>query len=177
MKKKLRKQFKSTRTASVLVDQKVCMNLEKLVSEHSNLGLYMALPGEIRLDQLIDKLFLLKNLYFPYVYKGKKLEYRRFFGWDQLQKDEANINSPLKTKILDPKYLDCVIMPSLAISLSGYRLGYGGGYYDKTFENYQGIKIGVTYDESLVIEDFHEEFDVRLDYIVTEKRIIKIEKM
>lgn len=176
MKKQLRKHFKSTRTHSVLVDQKVCENLRKLVDQHSNLGLYMALPGEIKLDVLIGELFQRKDLYFPYVVKGRSLEYRLFTGWDNLEKDEANIVVPKDTNTISPLKLDCVIMPCLAASRYGYRLGYGGGYYDRTFQNYQGIKIGVTYEASLVEDDFSEPFDVALDYIVTEERILKIEK-
>ncbi len=66
-----------------------------------------------------------------------------------------------------------ILIPGLSMSSKGERLGRGKGFYDRYLENFHGMKIGicleVQLDESLPVEPH----DVLLDFIVTEKRIIK----
>ena len=52
-----------------------------------------------------------------------------------------------------------------------YRLGHGGGYYDRYLKDYTGKKIGLTYEKFIIdqIDDVNE-FDIRMDKIVSEKR-------
>ena len=76
-----------------------------------------------------------------------KIENRCFFlelmvlGWnvfevkqhDQLQKGTFGIPEPRWEKSFDPDQLDLVVVPGIAFDVQGYRLGYGGGYYDRLF--------------------------------------------
>ena len=70
-----------------------------------------------------------------------------------------------------------MFMPGLAFDIKGNRIGYGGGYYDR-YLNHHDIKtkIAICYDFQ-VVEDLSElstSKDNRVDYIITEKRVIKI---
>ena len=49
-------------------------------------------------------------------------------------------------------------------------------WYAFSLRGYNGLKIGVVYDEGVINSPFAENFDICVDYIVTEKRIIKVEK-
>lgn len=60
------------------------------------------------------------------------------------------------------------IVPALACDRSGFRLGYGGGYYDRFLRRYPGEKILVLYKNCLVERLWHGRFDVKVDRIVTE---------
>lgn len=83
------------------------------------------------------------------------------------------------SKILGPKEEaievkpGLILVPGLSMSSKGERLGRGKGFYDRYLENFRGPKIGicleVQLDESLPVEPH----DVLLDFIVTEKRVIK----
>lgn len=69
---------------------------------------------------------------------------------------------------------DIVLVPLLAFDAHGRRLGYGGGYYDRTLEKlrHEGrgvIAVGVAFSEQEAQDLPEEEFDARLDWIVTEK--------
>ena len=70
-----------------------------------------------------------------------------------------------------------LLVPMLAFDRRGYRLGYGGGYYDRTLLKLRAVKsiiaIGVAYAAQETPEVPREEFDQALDYIMTEKETFK----
>ena len=69
--------------------------------------------------------------------------------------------------------VDVVIAPLLAVSSWGYRLGYGGGYYDRYLARHtRSLKAGMGYAFQLVGEQFQEEGDVPLDCFVNERGIL-----
>ena len=66
------------------------------------------------------------------------------------------------------------IVPGLGFDRQGYRLGYGKGYYDRFLSSFRGRKIGICYEACLSEVLPHGYFDVAVDWIVTEKRVIRI---
>ena len=87
-----------------------------------------------------------------------------------------NVKEPDNSKILYP---DLIFTPCLGFDLNGFRLGYGGGYYDKTISHLQSIghqflTIGFAYDDQKVDIIYRDEYDQKLNYILTEKQLYKI---
>ena len=79
------------------------------------------------------------------------------------------IAEPLDDKpTVDP---DVVLVPLLAFDTRGYRIGYGGGYYDRTLQRLRKLKpvvaIGLAYDEQRVDAVPVESYDERLDWVLT----------
>ena len=69
--------------------------------------------------------------------------------------------------------IDVIIAPLLAVDAQGYRLGYGGGYYDRFFQKYpNAIKIGYAFDFQVLDSVPSEAHDIPLDYTVTDRRIL-----
>ena len=67
-----------------------------------------------------------------------------------------------------------IIVPCVMADLSGHRLGYGRGWYDRfLLMQSDATTIGVCYEENIVKSIPHESHDVRLDYVITESRIIE----
>ena len=66
---------------------------------------------------------------------------------------------------------DLVIVPGLAFSSKGERLGQGGGYYDRYLKEYKGIKIGICFSEQLNESIPADEHDIRVDYVVDESGV------
>lgn len=67
------------------------------------------------------------------------------------------------------------IVPTLAFDREGYRLGYGGGYYDRFLKNFNGISVGLVYGECLSDAPLPRgEFDVAVDVIISESEVIRI---
>lgn len=69
-----------------------------------------------------------------------------------------------------------ILVPGACFDLNGNRIGYGGGYYDRFLAKHKDlVKIGLLFEEQLydgIISS--EAFDIKLDYLITDKRIIKI---
>ncbi len=64
------------------------------------------------------------------------------------------------------------LVPGVAFTEAGVRLGRGKGYYDRYLENHKGIKIGLCFEFQILEELPREDHDVLMDYLVTEKRVI-----
>lgn len=69
--------------------------------------------------------------------------------------------------VVDPATLDIVLTPGVAFDRNGWRLGFGGGYYDRFLPATPALRVGVTYDEFVVDALPHNERDQRMDWIVT----------
>jgi len=66
------------------------------------------------------------------------------------------------------------LVPGLAFSLEGVRLGRGGGYYDRLLADVSGWKLGVAADCQLLPRLPREEHDVLMDCLVTEDRLLRL---
>lgn len=66
------------------------------------------------------------------------------------------------------------LVPGLAFSRKGYRLGYGKGYYDHFLKNAKGLKIGIGYSWQLVEDLPFTHNDIPLDYLILENEVVKI---
>lgn len=83
----------------------------------------------------------------------------------------VEINVPTKNALITvPKAL---IIPGLGFDRSGNRLGRGKGHYDRFLQNYEGLKIGVCFEEQLCKEVPSEVHDIKMDYVVTEMKIYR----
>jgi 5-formyltetrahydrofolate cyclo-ligase len=75
---------------------------------------------------------------------------------------------------------DVLLVPMLAFDRAGYRLGYGGGFYDRSLAKLRAIKpiiaIGVAYAAQEVDAVPHGAFDQPLDYVMTERDVITVRR-
>lgn len=73
--------------------------------------------------------------------------------------------------------VECVVLPGVAFSTSGVRLGRGGGYYDATLEHMpRAPRVGIAFDVQLVPTLPREPHDAPLDAVVTESRTLRFER-
>ena len=143
-------------------------NLLSLVQDipHSNLGVYYPMLNEIDITSIFKQL---NHLCLPKM-NNNELFFTRFKPFDTML--IKNTFGFFETDNSDIIYPELVIAPGLAFNIKGGRIGRGMGHYDKYFSKNKVITIGVCYETSLY-EDFEQEtFDVQMNYIVTDKRII-----
>ena len=67
-------------------------------------------------------------------------------------------------------------MPGIAFDKHGARVGFGKGCYDKFLAKTQAVKVGFCYDFQLCDEIETDKHDILMDYLVSEKGILKIGK-
>ncbi len=70
--------------------------------------------------------------------------------------------------VIPPEASQLILVPGLAFDLHGWRLGYGGGFYDRLLSNYSGRFMGVSYQALLVDHLPHDDHDVPVPVVVTE---------
>jgi 5-formyltetrahydrofolate cyclo-ligase len=131
-------------------------------------GGYQALPDEADPALLLERLVELGcHLAFPRVAgKGLPLEFHRVPDGEVLAPGAFGIHEPLD---IWPRAVPQVLLvPLLAFDASGYRLGYGGGFYDRTLALLQVPAIGIAYAGQEVPSLPHEAHDRTLDMVLTE---------
>jgi 5-formyltetrahydrofolate cyclo-ligase len=83
-----------------------------------------------------------------------------------------NIPAPPDTApIIAPEELDLVIVPALAYDSAGYRLGYGGGYYDRYLHDIPAFTVGLARERLIVGELPTEQHDIAVKCVVTEDAV------
>jgi len=140
-----------------------------------NIGGYY--PTNYEIDDL-DILDLLKKNNFkvslPIIKKDNQMN---FYSWsrnDPLRINKFGIPEPISSKIFYP---DILLVPLVAFDSRLNRLGYGGGYYDRYFEKLEKIKkvvkIGLAFSFQKISSIPINQYDKRLDFIITEKEILR----
>lgn len=112
-----------------------------------------------------------KEVYLPRV-EGENVVPVRFYGDDEeLVKSALGISEPAGQAY--EGQIDVCITPLLAVNSRGYRLGYGGGYYDRYFtKNVDILRAGIGYSLQYTDEFKEDKNDMPLDLFVSERGII-----
>ena len=114
-----------------------------------------------------------KKWYLPRV-NGDDLEVC-MFQEASLRKGHFNIQEPTNDKISDLSFMDMVIIPCVAEDINGYRIGYGKGYYDRFLPSLSKSckKVLLVYSDFLLETVYPNEYDVKVDILVTDKQIFR----
>jgi len=140
------------------------------------LALYSPICNEVDTARIaVDALASGKRIAYPVVVEHG-LIFREVKELSSLEKGSFGILEPCPTcMVFNPEEVDIFILPGVAFDLRGHRIGYGKGYYDKTLHRLEGRGrfIGFCHDFQLIDTIAGEPHDVRVDMIITEKRIIR----
>ena len=115
-----------------------------------------------------------KRVLIPVV-KKQTLILSQLNSLEEVWPQKYNILEP-KTAFLrptSPELVDLSLLPGLAFDLQGYRLGYGGGYFDRLLPQLrpQTLKIGLAYDFQVITKLPREKHDQPVNLIITETNI------
>lgn len=171
--------------ASLLICQQLKSTLFFMRSKR--IAFYYPSQNEVNALYLLEKaLSLGKECYLPILHPFKKnsLWFIRYKKGDCLKKNKFGILEPSfrETKKVAPWCLDLVLTPLVGFNKNGYRLGMGGGYYDRTFSFQQKsvrqkpLLIGLGYSFQQIGNLPVKEWDVPLNMAVTEQSIYIFKK-
>ncbi len=114
-----------------------------------------------------------KQIYLPKLNKTTKVLRKALFtGWDDLIKNTEGYLEPAMGYEDDLSDIDLIFVPAMAVSVNGQRVGAGDGYYDSLLKNTFAIKYVPAFEFQIFENIETEQNDVRIDKIITERRII-----
>ena len=148
------------------ISRKISFNIKNSESyqESENIMLFYPKSYEVNLLSLLDD--EKKQFYLPKVFEDKILVCP-FKKGDELNVSEFNIKEPC-TAAVSADILDLVIVPALIADKRGYRLGYGGGFYDRFLAEYNARTILPIPSRLLIDKLPNCEYDIPIDVIITE---------
>lgn len=108
---------------------------------------------------------------------GKALQWVEWNGDLKNLKETRKLLEPIGKERTDVSDVDVMIIPALHMDQDGYRLGQGGGYYDRALPNMPGWKVGILYQGEITGDLLpREEWDIRLSAAATPDLIVRFSK-
>ncbi len=157
---------------------------KSLLTASQSLAFYIANDGEISPALMIDFVLCKKSqqhqVLLPCITKNNDLKFRVYTHQGSLAKNRYGMPEP-KPNCLEvaSNTIDVVFLPLVAFDSRGNRLGMGGGFYDRTFA-YKAkfpkkapLLVGLAHECQMVDALDVDLWDIPLDYIVTDKRVIR----
>ena len=134
-------------------------------------GVYFPLGGEPKWQMEIGNLKDFKLAYPRATVSGE-------IGFFQCHEDELVLDRGFGVQMMAPPSQSlpvcpkALLVPALALTHRGERIGRGKGHYDRVLKGFTGIKIGVCFEKQLYEDLPVEEHDQKVQFVVTERRII-----
>ena len=124
--------------------------------EVKTIATYLSFPHEFQTQELIKRMLKDgKKVLIPKTYLKGRMEFvvydpkqlaKTFFGLLEPQGD---------LEVVEPSQIDLIHVPGLAFTTEGYRIGYGGGYYDRYLEHFAGHTMSTIYP--CQVQEFNSE--------------------
>ena len=152
-----------------LAEQKISMDLKKiLASQKGPLGFYWPFRGEFDPRHVVKDWLSINTANAAclpvIVEKNKPMIFREWLPEQPMTKGTFNIDVPdAKSRILVPNIL---LVPTLGFNQKNFRLGYGGGYYDRTLAQFNVFTIGLCFEHGRSSEIVEEQHDIPLDLVI-----------
>ena len=153
------------------------LNLD-CIKNAKNIMLYLDFNNEVKTDQLITKLISLrKTVAAPVTLKNERklIPFKITNLKDGINIGAYGIREPKKdpSNELNVEAIDILIVPAVAYDKDCYRLGYGGGFYDRFIEHLRddAITIGIAFDLQVFDSIPKENHDAQLNYVITENNM------
>ncbi|WP_066805455.1 5-formyltetrahydrofolate cyclo-ligase [Moraxella oblonga] len=156
------------------------LHLPKLLPhlpKHAKIGLYLDDFGELPTAPILA--FCQKHDFTPFLPITKKNQALTFapcfydLKKTPLKRHPLGMKEPFLKNAVLANRLDCIICPLVAVDRHGNRLGMGGGFYDRTFAHFTGLKVGWCYHFQIVENLAVNTWDKKVDMVVSDKGLLR----
>lgn len=156
--------------------QAICVQIENwpVFQQTQVILTYMPVKSEVDLRSLIEK-HPGKSWVLPRILPEENHR-MLFHAYDPQQliihpfgMAEPASSSPL----VAPGKIQLALVPGLAFDRNGWRLGYGGGYFDRFLKEFTGVSLGVTFEELLLEHIPHDAHDMPMQWLVSEMKLYR----
>ena len=178
----LREKYRALRKSTdpekaVSASETICARIASLAAFRlaSSVLLFAAMPGEPDMSALAGKAFSEgKTVAFPLSEPGGKMTFRIVRSFDELRPGLYGIPAPSEDAPLwaeNGKPSLCIV-PGLLFDRNGFRIGHGGGYYDRFLQSYHGTAVGAVLSDFLLPCLPAGRYDIPVGLLVTEKEVV-----
>lgn len=144
---------------------------------NKNIFIFIDFKNEVQTIEIIQYLQTLNcNIFIPRVnIETKEMDIYPYTSHKDLLESKYGILEPQDdpSQKINAEILNIVLTPGVAFDLKGYRIGYGGGFYDRLFEKIgkNVLKIALGFELQITNEIPVDSFDLPVDYLITENKI------
>ncbi|MED0984045.1 5-formyltetrahydrofolate cyclo-ligase [Bacillus paramycoides] len=151
----------------------VSLYVQKEWVEAKTIGITLSMEHEVDTYPIIEKAWKEgKKVVVPKCNRGTRtMSFRQISNFEQLETVYMNLREPIPmlTEEVDADKINLQIVPGVAYTQRGERIGYGGGYYDRYLVHYKGKTLSLAYGFQIVKHIPVEPFDKNVEKIITEK--------
>ena len=138
--------------------------------EAKTIATYLSFPHEFQTQELIEQALKDgKKVLIPKTYPKGRMEFVVYHP-QQLVKTSFGLLEPQgDLEVVEPSQIDLIHVPGLAFTTEGYRIGYGGGYYDRYLEHFAGHTMSTIYP--CQVQEFNsEDHDIPVQEVLIDER-------
>lgn len=141
----------------------------------NTVGITISKPPEVDTYQIIRRAWEEgKKVVIPKCMpQNRELVFRTLNRFDQLESVFYGLLEPIEemTSEVKPSEIDLLVVPGLSFSEEGYRLGFGGGYYDRYLTKYFGHTVSLAFQLQIVKNIPIESHDIPVEKVITEDKV------
>ncbi|MCX5830835.1 MAG: 5-formyltetrahydrofolate cyclo-ligase [Deltaproteobacteria bacterium] len=184
-KKKIRKDILTVRNALPRTEREamsriICSNFTNLspLSDCASVMIFLSFGSEINTDYIIEWLWKQKKRVLVPLCKPETrgMDIFSIANFADLETGYFGIREPKRglRPLVAREVIDLVAVPAVAFDRRGYRVGYGGGYYDRFLAGMDVPTIGLAFDCQIITTAPVEKYDLAVQGIITEKEYINV---
>lgn len=161
-----------------IASDQIKKKLKKIESfrKAQKIGAYYPIGSEVLTQDIIQEtLSNGQEVYLPKVIR-KEIEFRKITDFSSLEIGSFDIMEPRQGCPVSNN-LDIILVPTVGISLTGVRIGYGHGYYDRFLSKNKTVTVSLTLEKQIIKNIPKDDHDVMIDWIVTEDRVLETSKV
>lgn len=172
LRKKILQEMKAIpREQKQFIDQALTERLlhHPFYQEAKIIATYLSFPHEFQTQELIEQALRDgKKVLIPKTYPKGRMDFV-VYDPQQLVKTSFGLLEPQENlEVVDASQIDLIHVPGLAFTTEGYRIGYGGGYYDRYLEHFSGHTLSTVYHYQ--VQDFiPENHDIPVEEVLIDE--------
>ena len=163
--RKIRKNIIGKETKDSLVFNNLLTKVD--FNKYNQILIYVSNSEEVDTLKIISYFISNKKIAVPKIENGI-MNFYYIKDTSELAPGYFNILEPITNDIVTDYYNSICITPGICFSKEGYRIGYGGGFYDRFLTNNKVYAVGLCYKECLVEKIETDKFDKKVDLVITD---------
>lgn len=146
----------------------------KNYKQANTIGISMSMNQELDTSKIIQHAISHnKKVVIPKTFTNHEMKFYEYSQNTNLKKSPFGVLEPMNSNIVRNEDIDLLIVPGLGFNLNNYRIGYGGGFYDKYLATYNGYTVSLVRKIQLIdnLDWDIEDFDIKVDELILKESI------